>query len=77
MWHGHSGGDRSEGLAGPLIVRPKKGAAQPVGLPYDEERTLFLGDWWHTSELQLLASPVAGGGTRTYTGKLAPVAGCY
>lgn len=50
MWHGHSGNDRVDGFAGPLIVRPRPDVPQPIPAPqYDEERVLFIADWWHTT----------------------------
>ncbi|KAL4428183.1 hypothetical protein ABPG75_002272 [Micractinium tetrahymenae] len=53
FWHGHTGADRGDGLAGLVIVHPRKGDTLPVAVQYDEERTLFLSDWWHTSSAAL------------------------
>ncbi|GAB4813291.1 hypothetical protein N2152v2_000337 [Parachlorella kessleri] len=55
VWHGHSGAERTDGLSGPLIVRPKPGSTA-LYPPYDEERTLLLTDWYHTQAAALAMS---------------------
>jgi L-ascorbate oxidase len=46
FWHDHASGNHADGLAGPLIIEPEDGT--PVLDQYDEERTVFLHDWFHT-----------------------------
>jgi len=43
LWHDHSGSNKADGLQGALIVHAKG----PEPWTYDEERTLFLTDWFH------------------------------
>ncbi|KAK9828854.1 hypothetical protein WJX72_002416 [[Myrmecia] bisecta] len=43
IWHDHSAANKADGLQGPLIVRSK--TSEPW--KYDEERTLFITDWFH------------------------------
>ena len=43
LWHDHSASNKADGLQGALIVR----ANGPEPWTYDEERTLFLTDWFH------------------------------
>ena len=43
LWHDHSASNRADGLQGALIVLPRT----PEALQYDEERTLFVNDWFH------------------------------
>lgn len=51
FWHAHSGAQRADGLAGPLIVRPR---VTPNAVPkVDGEMTVLLMDWWHASSGQL------------------------
>lgn len=48
IWHGHNGVSHVDGFQGPLIVRPRAGSKPPVDQPpYDDERTVFISDWWH------------------------------
>ncbi|KAL4433040.1 hypothetical protein ABPG77_006467 [Micractinium sp. CCAP 211/92] len=53
FWHGHTGADRGDGLAGPMVVHPRKGEKLPVNVTYDGEHTIFLSDWWHTTSAAL------------------------
>ena len=43
LWHDHSGSNKADGLQGALIVHAKG----PKPWQYDEERTLFVTDWFH------------------------------
>lgn len=43
LWHDHSGSNKADGLQGALIVHAKG----PEPWTYDEERTIFLTDWFH------------------------------
>lgn len=43
LWHDHSGSNKADGLQGALIVHAKG----PEPWQYDEERTLFVTDWFH------------------------------
>ena len=43
LWHDHSASNKADGLQGALIVH----ANGPEPWTYDEERTLFLTDWFH------------------------------
>ncbi|DBA96798.1 TPA: hypothetical protein ACH3X3_012965 [Trebouxia sp. C0006] len=50
LWHDHSGSNKADGLQGALIVHAKG----PEPWTYDEERTLFLTDWFHGEANALL-----------------------
>lgn len=63
FWHGHTGADRGDGLAGPMVVHPRKGEKLPVNVTYDGEHTIFLSDWWHTSGCRPRASGCRLAGT--------------
>lgn len=57
LWHGHVGSVKVDGFAGPLIVRPKPGAPQPVPpVRVDAEYELLLEDWWHQLAAPLTAA---------------------
>lgn len=48
IWHAHTGAASTNGLAGPLIVRPPTGRKDPVPPPpYDTEYIMFIHDWYH------------------------------
>eukprot|EP00798_Chlamydomonas_sp_ICE-L_P001752 gene1752-33161_t len=53
FWHDHSGTNRADGLQGPLVVYLPKGVGIPYG-PIEDERMLFMSDWYHT-EAAILA----------------------
>jgi FtsP/CotA-like multicopper oxidase with cupredoxin domain len=45
FWHDHAALNRADGLQGALVVLPKRGTKELYS--YDDQRTLFLQDWWH------------------------------
>ena len=47
FWHDHASANRADGLQGPLIVLPAKGATPPGTPHYDSEETIFIQDWFH------------------------------
>lgn len=50
-WHAHGSLHLADGLSGPIIVHPK----DPEPFEYDEERTIYLQDWYiQTSTQQLI-----------------------
>ena len=45
----------TDGLFGPLIIHdPDATGTMALGVGYDEERILFMGDWYHTYSSVLL-----------------------
>ena len=64
IWHSHVGASSTDGLAGPLIVRPPKGKQAPVPPPkYDKEYIMFIHDWYHA-----ISGFQAAGINRPFTG---------
>ena len=49
-WHGHTSLDRLDGLQGAIIIEdPDDPEEQALKEMYDEERLIFLQDWYHRS----------------------------
>ena len=49
-WHGHTSLDRMDGLQGLIVIDdPNDPEEQALQEMYDEERVLFLQDWYHKS----------------------------
>ena len=49
-WHGHTSLDRMDGLQGLIIIEdPDDPEEQALKDLYDEERVIFLQDWYHKS----------------------------
>lgn len=49
-WHGHTSLDRMDGLQGAIIIDdPNDPEEQALKALYDEERVIFLQDWYHRS----------------------------
>lgn len=49
-WHGHTSLDRLDGLQGAIIIEdPNDPEEQDLKEMYDEERLIFLQDWYHRS----------------------------
>ncbi|KAJ3309889.1 ferroxidase fet3 [Blyttiomyces sp. JEL0837] len=51
-WHGHFKAQYIDGLRGPFIIRNP--SSKPV-LPYDDDQTIQLADWYHEQSDNLLA----------------------
>jgi FtsP/CotA-like multicopper oxidase with cupredoxin domain len=53
FWHAHGSMHASDGLSGPIVIHPKTESSDPF--EYDEERVIFLQDWYiQTSTQQLI-----------------------
>lgn len=49
-WHGHTSMDRMDGLQGLIVIEdPNDPQEQALKEMYDDERVLFLQDWYHKS----------------------------
>jgi L-ascorbate oxidase len=49
-WHGHTSMDRMDGLQGLIVIEdPGDPEEQALKEMYDEERVIFLQDWYHKS----------------------------
>jgi FtsP/CotA-like multicopper oxidase with cupredoxin domain len=49
-WHGHTSLDRMDGLQGTIIIEdPDDPEEQALKELYDDERVIFLQDWYHKS----------------------------
>lgn len=60
-WHGHTSMDRMDGLQGLIIVEdPNDPEEQALKELYDEERVLWLQDWYHKSGPSLRTSLDSG-----------------
>lgn len=56
-WHGHTSLDRMDGLQGLIIIEdPNDPEEQALKELYDEERVIWLQDWWHKSGASLRTS---------------------
>ena len=56
-WHGHTSLDRMDGLQGLIIIEdPNNPEEQALKELYDEERVIWLQDWWHKSGASLRTS---------------------
>jgi len=53
-WHAHHSLNLEDGLTGPIIVRPASTSVQPETFAYDEERIIFLQDWYLETGTQQL-----------------------
>ncbi|WVW85346.1 hypothetical protein I302_107384 [Kwoniella bestiolae CBS 10118] len=62
-WHSHYSNDLQEGIYGPLIVHHPE---EPVrrGQDYDEDRIIFVGDWWHDRAEVIVAGLTSSEGYR-------------
>lgn len=53
-WHGHTSMDRMDGLQGAIIVDdPNNPEQQALKDMYDEDRIIFIQDWYHKSGPQI------------------------
>lgn len=53
FWHDHSSANRADGLSGPLIVTSTTKDPIKKAYAYDEEKTIYLSDWWHAQGASL------------------------
>jgi FtsP/CotA-like multicopper oxidase with cupredoxin domain len=60
-WHGHTSLDRMDGLQGLIVIEdPNDPEEQALKGMYDEERVLFLQDWYHKGGSSLRNSEFVG-----------------